>query len=168
MGHVVSGADPATESPGPLQSARDRHLPRRAAAVVSLAALALAGGCTSGKQSPGPPSGPAPTVAATTLPVATPTVPGPIANNVQFRKDVSLTACAAVTGGWSARGTAVAPGTKPATYKITVFFVTDPGDTVEGSALTTVSVPAGKSVSWVATGHFQPTATMQCVLRGVG
>lgn len=92
-----------------------------------------------------------------------------ILNVVQLRKNVTLKNCSAVSGGWSAKGTAVSNGNANTTYTITIFFVTVPGDTVEGSGVTKVTVPAGQTADWEVVATFRPTTpTMQCVLRGVG
>lgn len=134
-------------------------------------ALAIAGvtlaGCTSSGHGAG--SGGSTTITTTSAgsgPAAS-TTSTTVANNISLRKNVTIQACAKASTGWTASGTAVA-ASKSTTYTITVFFVTVPGDTVEGSGQTTVTVPGGKSASWSITGHFHPTGQMQCVLRGVG
>lgn len=90
-----------------------------------------------------------------------------VPNDVALRKNVTLQTCGAAPGGWSASGTAVSPG-GDTTYTITIFFVTVPGNTVEGSGVTKISVPVGQTKDWKVVAKFSPTSDMQCVLRGVG
>jgi hypothetical protein len=99
--------------------------------------------------------------------VKTVIIPTKIVNVPPKRKSIVLSTCAAAPGGWKAAGTATNSGTTAASYKITVFFTT-PKATVEGYAVTDVTVAAGKSAPWAATGKFSAAAGSLCVLRGVG
>jgi hypothetical protein len=94
-------------------------------------------------------------------------VPTKVANNVKSRKNVQLTSCKKVAGGWGAAGTASNPGTKAAAYTITVFFTTTSA-TVVGMGKTQVTVAPGGTQDWTAAGKFKAPAKMLCVLRGVG
>jgi hypothetical protein len=112
---------------------------------------------TSVSSAPGLPPG---VVNATSLPVSPP-------NSPALRSNVSVSSCAATTGGWGASGTATNPGTASADYTITVFFTTV-NATVIGSAQTHVTVKAGGKESWSASATFTAPAKTLCVLRGVG
>ena len=89
-----------------------------------------------------------------------------MANVVDKRKSVTVTSCAAITGGWGANGTAANKSTKPVTYTITIFFTTDQATTI-ASATTKTTVKAGGTAKWAATAKFKAAGTMLCVLRGV-
>jgi hypothetical protein len=94
-------------------------------------------------------------------------LPSNIPNIVTLRKNVQVSSCAAVAGGWAATGTATDPGAAAAEYTITVFFTTT-GATVIDAAQTKVSLTAGQSRTWKISEQFHAAPTMLCVLRGVG
>jgi hypothetical protein len=99
-------------------------------------------------------------------PVARVSLPPSVGNVVKKRKSIVMSTCAVAPGGWKAAGTASNSGTTAAKYTITVFF-TNPKATVEGYAVTNVTVAPGKSASWTATGKFTAASGSLCVLRGV-
>ena len=145
-----------------------------AAALAAIGlAVSAAAGCTSGSsnhsastqpstaQPSGKTSSSGSSVAGATA------VPTRVANNVKSRKNVQLSSCTKVAGGWGAGGTAANPGTKAAAYTITVFFTTTSA-TVVGIGKTQVRVAPGGTQDWTVTGKFKAPAKMLCVLRGVG
>jgi len=136
----------------------------RVAAGLSgiFAVVVFAGACSS---SGGHTSSPTPVPSNTGGSVST--TGNSVPNAISLRKNVTIQTCAAAPGGWSAGGTAVSHG-QDTTYTITIFFVTVLGDTVEGSGVAKVTVPAGQTKDWKVVAKFSPTTTMQCVLRGVG
>ena len=153
------------------------HISIRGAAVLAAVGLTAAGvsACTSSKSphnnsSPKPASTsastkqtPAPSSSGTG---ATP-VPTQVANDTKLRKNVTLSSCKSVAGGWGASGTAMNPGTKPVDYTITIFFTTTSA-TVVSTAATHITVsPGGKEV-WTVNRKFKAPPKMLCVLRGVG
>jgi hypothetical protein len=151
------------------------HLSVKGAAVLATVGLAVsaAAGCTAGSSnhdaSTQPPSAQAsgkPSTSGSSVAGAT-AVPTKVANNVKARKNVQLSSCKKVAGGWGAAGTASNPGTKPAAYTITVFF-TSTSATVVGMGKTQVTVDPGSTRSWKVDGQFKAPAKMLCVLRGVG
>jgi hypothetical protein len=94
-------------------------------------------------------------------------VPTKVANKAALRKNVTLSTCKTVSGGWGASGTARNPLHRPATYSITVFFTTTHA-TVIGNAATRVHLKAEATKKWsVSTRLHTPSSTL-CVLRGVG
>ncbi|SDP07637.1 glucoamylase [Nakamurella panacisegetis] len=95
------------------------------------------------------------------------TLPTSVANVVDKRKNVAITSCAAVSGGWGAKGTAVNRSPKPVTYTITIFFTTTQATTL-ASAATKVTVKSGQTAKWSASAKLKAPRTMLCVLRGVG
>ncbi len=107
--------------------------------------------------------------ASSTAPLTQNTLPAAsaIVNNVDKRKSITITKCAAADGGWAASGTAANTGTADVSYDITVFF-TNAHATVEDFATTSVTVKAGKTQPWTATKKFTATDPTNCVLRGVG
>jgi hypothetical protein len=111
---------------------------------------------TSGSGSAGAP------VTQNTLPVAS-----AIVNNLEKRKSVTVTKCAATADGWLASGTAKNSGTADVKYAITVFF-TNEHATVQDFATASVSVKAGGSTDWTASKKFSAAKVTNCVLRGVG
>jgi len=153
-----------------------RQLPIRSAAV--LAAVGLAVGClagcsnsdssrdstapkpvttsASGKQTP-------PSTGATA--VAT-KIPTKVANDIELRKDVQLSSCKRIEGGWGASGTATNPGTKPVDYTITIFFTTTKA-TVVSTGATDITVDPGDEQHWSVNKRFAANPKMLCVLRGV-
>ena len=151
------------------------HPSVKGAAVLAAVGLAVsaAAGCTSGSsnhsastqpstaQPSGKTSSSGSSVAGATA------VPTRVANNVKSRKNVQLSSCTKVAGGWGAGGTAANPGTKAAAYTITVFFTTTSA-TVVGIGKTQVRVAPGGTQDWTVTGKFKAPAKMLCVLRGVG
>jgi len=91
-----------------------------------------------------------------------------VTNVIAKRKDVAVTGCASVPGGWEASGTVTNPAKGPTKYLITIFFITSQA-TVEASGMTTLDVPAHESANWRVSSDFavsDPDTT--CVLRGVG
>jgi hypothetical protein len=130
------------------------------------ALVLLVSGCSSSSHKIASPSSPVsshPTPAITAQPLPT----GSIANDIDKRKAIAITACAAISGGWSASGTATNDSLVTATYAITIFFTTAQA-TVLDYATTTVKVAAGKSQKWSAAALFTAPKGMRCVLRGVG
>lgn len=131
-----------------------------------IALLAVTGCGSSQRHNAGPTSsssttGVAPTTTGTRTSVTT------VPNVVSLRKNVTMGTCGAVSGGWAASGTAVSAGDKTTTYTITIYFVTNPGDTVQSSGVTHVTVDPGKTADWQVVAHFAVTSGIQCVLRGV-
>ncbi|MDN3359070.1 hypothetical protein [Actinomadura sp. DC4] len=97
---------------------------------------------------------------------ATNPVPTKIANEPKVRKNVALTKCAEIPGGWSAEGTATNPGKKPVTYKITVHFTTRQATTLD-YAEALVPVAPGKTVPWAAEKEFHAEKKMLCPTPGI-
>lgn len=151
-------------------------LPVTRTAAVALASIVATCGvltaCTSHGTTPRPTASASPS--GTTGPQsATPSItqhpvppPTAIANDTARRKYVTMTGCAASSGGWAASGTATNPGAHATSYTITIFFTTSTA-TVLDFAKTTVAVPAGQHRSWRAAARFSAPANMLCVLRGV-
>ncbi|MBN9621124.1 MAG: hypothetical protein J0H43_15580, partial [Actinobacteria bacterium] len=121
---------------------------RFAVALAGAAACVLTvTACSSSAGHSGPTgssSGPASTPASATPTLTQHPLPPAqsIGNDVQLRKHVTLTGCAARSGGWGAAGTAINPTAKSVRYTITVFFTTTSA-TVLDYATSTVTVPAG-------------------------
>lgn len=137
------------------------------AVVVGLTVAVVLSGCSTSSSTSVPVATPttAAPPSATTVPVQHP-LPSTVPNNLTLRKNVAITACHAVTGGWAAEGTATNPGTSPDNYQITVFFTT-PRATVLDYATVAVAVQPGKTAQWTAEQHFATVPGMNCVLRGV-
>ncbi|GGK67250.1 hypothetical protein Sme01_09750 [Sphaerisporangium melleum] len=93
-------------------------------------------------------------------------LPKKIANDPEVRRNVALTKCAAMPGGWEARGTARNPGGKPVTYKIVVFFTTTQATTLD-YAQALVKVPPGETVDWHASKKFRAEQEMLCPVPGI-
>jgi hypothetical protein len=131
---------------------------------VALAGAGLLTGCTSSSTSHGK------TTAAVNK-KATPTLvqgklPTKISNSATVRKFVTQTKCGAITGGWSASGTAKNPTTAERTYKITVFFTTTHATTLN-FAITTVKVAPSKTGTWTASKKFPAQKQMLCPMPGI-
>jgi hypothetical protein len=140
------------------------------ALVAVLALVAITGCSKSSSKASGKASSSASAKASTTAPALTQnTLPAAsaIVNDVDKRKAVVITKCAAADGGWSASGTAKNAGTSDTTYAITVFF-TDSHATVQDFATTSVTVKAGQTENWSAAKKFVAANPTLCVLRGVG
>jgi hypothetical protein len=137
-----------------------------------LATLAVALiGCSSGSKA----HPPTPTTAAPapTLPAGVTSdtsVPAHVPNNVKLRADVQIdpqpNGCHAVSGGWTAMGSAINPTTRAVTYTISVFFTTSQA-TVIATGQTKATVPPGAHQAWAITQHFTASAGTLCVLTGV-
>ncbi|GII81978.1 hypothetical protein Sru01_69600 [Sphaerisporangium rufum] len=133
-------------------------------------AAALAAGCSSG----GDPVPPAAAISQQTPAPPTPapsgghahSLPTKIQNDPSVRKNVVQTKCAAVPGGWGAKGTATNPGEKPVTYKIVVHFTTTKATALD-FAQTLVKVPPGKTVHWSAKKEFPAEKQMLCPMPGI-
>jgi hypothetical protein len=140
--------------------------------LTAVAALLLTSCTSSGSasSSTGKAAGPSPSAARTTAAPATslkPAIlPSKIENQPTARKSVVQTSCAAIPGGWSAKGTATNGGKKAVTYKITVYFTTTHATTLN-FATTSVRVPAGKTVKWAADKRFKAERQMLCPMPGV-
>jgi hypothetical protein len=93
-------------------------------------------------------------------------LPATVPNVVSLRRNVTVTSCHAISGGWEASGTASNPGAGPVTYQITIFFTT-PRATVLDYAAASVAVQPGKTGGWTAEQHFATVPGILCVLRGV-
>lgn len=144
-----------------------------AAGLAFAAALTLTG-CTGGSApsasadrtsngAPTTPSGaalPDGVVGATAVPTGVPNNPG-------LRGNVTMSSCAARSGGWGASGTVHNPDAQAARYRITVFFTTDHA-TVIGFAATTVSLAAKETKTWSVSATMHAATPTLCVLRGVG
>lgn len=134
-----------------------------------MCALALlVGGCTSSQNGDHPTGSPSPVVSHT--PAAFSQHPLPpeksIINSVTRRKQVEISDCSAVAGGWGASGTAKNPEGEKTTYEITIFFTTSSA-TVLNFARTSVSVEPGQTAKWTASAKFATPKDTRCVLRGV-
>jgi hypothetical protein len=180
-----TGAGPADSN---LVAELMRQLPIRGAAVlaaVGLAAAVLAGCTNSDSSRDSSASKPAPTSPVPTSPVPTSAggestppstgatatgataVPSEVANDIDLRKNVQLTSCKRIAGGWGASGTAANPGTKPVDYTITIFFTTAKA-TVVSTGATHITVDPGDTQHWTVNKKFAANPKMLCVLRGVG
>jgi hypothetical protein len=139
--------------------------------VIAVAALALTSCTSSGSDSAsagatGKPASSAKTTTAPPTSLKAAVLPTKIENQPAVRKSVVQTSCAAIPGGWSAKGTATNDAKKTATYKITVYFTTTHATTLN-FATTTVKVPAGKTVKWAADKKFKAEPQMLCPMPGV-
>jgi hypothetical protein len=94
-------------------------------------------------------------------------VPTTVPNKADLRKNVAISSCEAVEGGWAASGTASNPGKNATSYTITIFFTTDQA-TVISTGQTTVQVQPDGKQSWSVNQKFTAPAHTLCVLRGVG
>lgn len=137
------------------------------AVVVGLAAATILSACSTSPTTSVSATTPTTTAqsSASTVPVQHP-LPSTVPNNLTLRKNVTITACHAIAGGWAATGTAANPGTSPGNYQITVFFTT-PRATVLDYATVAVVVQPGKTAQWTAEQRFATVPGMICVLRGV-
>lgn len=147
---------------------REFHLTAKLVTGASAAAAVLLAGCgtvSSSSHAQAAAAKPAGSSAASALPAQHP-VPASVANSDLLRKQVAITACAAIPGGWEAKGTATNPAATSITYRITIFFTT-PQATVLDDAVTTVLVQPGKTATWAASQKFTTVSHMNCVLRGV-
>ncbi|GII59517.1 hypothetical protein Pth03_79060 [Planotetraspora thailandica] len=136
------------------------------ASVLVILASALAAGCSSGGDATGNTPEKSPTSAPAAENIAAKALPKKITNDPDIRGNIVQTACAAVPGGWGAKGTATNPGAKPITYKIVVYFTTTKATTLD-YAQTLVKVPAGKTVDWSATKHFEAKQQLLCPMPGI-
>jgi len=150
-----------------------RQLPIRGAAVLATVGLAAGGlaGCTSSQSSDSsgaPETAPTSASSEQTPPSTGATaVPTDVANDIDLRKNVRLSSCKHIEGGWGASGTATNPGTKPVAYTITIFFTTTKA-TVVSTGATHVRVDPGDKRNWTVNRKFAAHPKMLCVLRGVG
>lgn len=152
---------------------------------LTLTLLALAACTSSGSERPGsssdPSSGRTTSPAASPMPgsarsgrtaAVTSNAPAPlvlpthIPNNAALRKNVRITSCRAGDGGWTVKGTAENPGSKPVTYHLMVFFSTTSATTL-AVAQTEVTVSAGKTANWSMSKQFTGDKKMNCTLVGV-
>jgi len=142
----------------------------RPLSVAAVAAAALGGCGGSGHPATAPTTATATTVVASATTGSTllrqNPIPTSVANVDTKRKDVVLTGCAAIPGGWSASGSALNPTKSTLTYKITVFFTTTAATDID-YAVTTVTVKPGVTQHWTASKVFSAPASMLCVLTGV-
>jgi hypothetical protein len=157
-----------------------RVLTRNAAVVAAalLTAVVVVAGCThsskptarsSTSAKPSKPSTDA-TAAAPGLPPGVKgatSIPVSVSNSPALRRNVDMSTCKAVEGGWSAAGTATNPGSKQVDYTITVFFTTTSA-TVIDTVQTHVAVKPGGKQTWTASKKFTAPPETLCVLRGVG
>jgi len=146
-------------------------LVRRLSLFASLGVLALVlAACSSAPSSESQNASNTPTshagAARSSTTTAASAVPASVPNQDNVRKDVTLSNCGAVSGGWSAGGTVKNSMGHQATYQITVFF-TDTGATDLAYGVTNVPVAAGKSSPWSVTTRFAAPSQVLCVLRGV-
>ena len=136
----------------------------RAGWPLMTAALILTAACTADA----PDGGENGTESAPPVPrVAVTPSSSPIVNEPESRRDVTMSGCSKVDGGWEARGAILNSGTKAATYTITVSF-TSSESTVLARDATQVKVAAGKRKAWTSTARFKAPNPTVCVLRGVG
>lgn len=86
------------------------------------------------------------------------------------RSDVTLNECAALEpSGRTASGLAANNGKEATTYRVTVYFEsTEIKPRPISWATTTVRVPAGEVVPWVAEKAFPYDGDLNCTLRAVG
>lgn len=169
----LSGGTGPTTPPGfygARTPTRRRTLLHFVGVLATIAGLVAATGCGSSGPPPDRAGIPSTTSGSTMVRSSTTssasastTVP----NVVNLRKNVFMATCGAVAGGWAAGGSAVSAGNKTTSYTITIYFVTNPGDTVEASGVTHVTVDPGKSAAWQVVAHFPVSSGIQCVLRGV-
>lgn len=94
-------------------------------------------------------------------------LPAEIPNTPSLRGNVTLDACTATKGGWSATGTARNSDDRAVNYTITVFFTTSSATVIE-TAQVKVAVKPGGTETWTASKKFTAPTTTLCVLRGVG
>jgi hypothetical protein len=94
-------------------------------------------------------------------------VPTEVPNDTALRKNVQLSSCKRITGGWGASGTATNPGTTSVDYTITIFFTTSKA-TVVSTGATHITVDPGDTQTWTVQRKFIAQPKTLCVLRGVG
>ncbi|MEO6884909.1 MAG: hypothetical protein ABI232_01300 [Jatrophihabitantaceae bacterium] len=142
-----------------------RAVKRACAALVMLLALA---GCTSSKPGASTSSNSSKTAtpSSPSVPLVQNSLPASVANQPAVRKNITQTGCAAVDGGWSAKGTATNSSSRKVTYKLTVYFTTTQA-TVLDFAQASVVVAPGKTVPWSVSKKFLAQPTMNCALVGV-
>jgi len=142
--------------------------------VVASAALMCAA-CTGGdKTDSNKPGSGAPsatgsaTSGASTPAVTSPKLPKPsdIKNDPAQMKNVAVTSCKAIGGGWSASGTAKNTQKEPVTFKVTIFFTT-PQATVQGYGQAKLDVAAGKAGEWSTSAKFAADKDSRCIVRAV-
>jgi hypothetical protein len=143
--------------------------------AAALTAAVGVAGCTGGEGTDTPTGGgktsttSEPEESAQALPpgvVAATSVPTKVPNKPALRRNVTVSKCAAVSGGWAASGVAKNGGDSPTTYTITVFFTTK-NATVIGTGSTKVTVDAGASKTWAVSKKMHAADPTLCVLRGV-
>lgn len=113
--------------------------------------LALSG-CTTSSPSPSPSGTPAGTVIVS---------PGP-SNDIEKRKNVSLTDCEVTKSGAKATGTITNTGSEAVKYEITVIF-TNASATNVGDVMVKVTAKPG-ATNWSADGKFDAIDDVKCVL----
>ena len=94
-------------------------------------------------------------------------VPTEVPNTPALRRNVTVSTCEKVDGGWKAEGSAMNDTDDPVDLTVTIFFTSDRG-TVLGTGDTKVSVKPKSSADWAVTSKLTPTEKTLCVLRGVG
>jgi hypothetical protein len=140
----------------------------RAIASLLLAVVLAAGCSSSAKGHKAGPHSSAPSSRSSSAPFPSQRAPAkPPVNKPALRKYIAVSGCRSTSTGWAASGTARNPSGDARTYKITVFFTSNPGNTVINYATTRVPVQAGKTVKWQAAASFKGTPTMHCVLDAV-
>lgn len=150
------------------------HYRRAAEAVVSAAVCLTLAACSGSDSSPAPSYsasiGSSPAVVAPTISPTRPQHQIPDEKSIvevpALRRTITLTSCKAVTGGWSAGGSAKNTTAKAQTYSMLVFFTDKYSRTID-FARGSVRVAPGKTGTWTATKTFSPPAGTQCVLRGL-
>lgn len=160
------------------QSHPGRVLAATAAAVLAAVALAGCSGSSGGNASPSTTSGSSasgtsaasgkkssPTASGTPTTRKGTVTTGP-KNDLDRRKQVSMTTCAAAPGGWKAGGTIKNAGGASHDYSIIVYFTNDSATDL-GQSKATVAVDGGATKSWSVTGTFKAPKKVLCVLGPV-
>ena len=93
---------------------------------------------------------------------------GATPNNSSKAHHVAITTCAPLkTGGHTAQGTAHNVGAKTEEYDIVVYFTDQATHKPVNWATTTLAVPPGKTLPWVAEKAFTAPPSLTCEIRSV-
>jgi len=129
-------------------------------------ALGLAVAVVASLSSCAPARHPAPTATASPAVVGATDAPTIVPNDPDLRKDVTMTSCGAVKGGWQASGRIINHSSAARDYHVEVFF-TSLQTTVLGSGVIVVRIDAGASKAWKVADQFTPAKPTVCVVTGV-
>lgn len=98
---------------------------------------------------------------------AVPATPaGPTVTDVPAQaRQVALTGCRAVDGGWQAEGDATNPGDDTVRYPVTIYFTSDQGVLV-ATGVTEVLIPPRATVQWRVSMSAAVASGVHCAVLG--